>query len=46
MKIRDSKVLMNPNSINTQMLSVQLQIIALKFKPMLANMFISIQFNK
>ena len=30
--------------VNTQTLSVQLQVIAVKSKPMLANKFISIQF--
>ena len=38
---------MKPNSVktvNTQTLSVQLQVIAVKSKPMLANKFISIQF--
>ena len=33
-------------TVNTQTLSVQLQVIAVKSKPMLANKFISIQFNR
>ena len=40
---------MSPNNVktlNTQTLSVQLQEIAVKSKPMLANKFISIQFNR